>query len=259
MSSKFLLQGGAFNVNSIDALAWAAVLRSIRFSPVAFAFLDADPATGTADDTAVQTLQSPDARFLRFAQSAQETFKADDGYVQSTSGTEEEVINTPLFRRGVRTLTASQLSTLARTIATAVRARLVAMGPFRSLEEFLKPLAPGGMSLLEQAIADAGLNVDVAEFSSQWLTQADIMTALAPVLFPRSDTFIVRAYGEAINPATGSTEGRAWCEATVQRVPEYFDHTQPAETALADLSETNKLYGRRFKVVSFRWLTRSDI
>ena len=57
--------------------------------------------------------------------------------------------------------------------------------------------APEAPSLLEQAIADAGLNVEEdgtpIEFSSQFLTQGDIMTALAPVLFARSDTFLVRA------------------------------------------------------------------
>ena len=47
----------------------------------------------------------------------------------------------------------------------------------------------------------------------------------------------------------------------MQRLPEYFDPaTDSAEVAPADLtSDLNKLYGRRFKIVSFRWLTRSDI
>jgi len=154
-----------------------------------------------------------------------------------------------------------------------VRQKLVASGPFRTLEEFLSPSAlfvgatGAQVSLLEKAIEDAELNTDAAlglvntsaEFSSQWLTQADLMTALAPVLFPRSDTFVIRAYGEAVNPATGTTEGRAWCEATVQRVPEYFDKSQPEETAPTDLNSPNQLYGRRFRPVSFRWLTSSDI
>lgn len=133
------------------------------------------------------------------------------------------------------------------------------------MDEFLNslPLFVGStgktQSLLEKAIADVGLNSAIPEFSSQWLTQGDIMTALAPVLFPRSDTFVIRSYGEAVNPTTGATEGRAWCEVTVQRVPEYFDKTQPEETASADLNPLNQRYGRRFKVISFRWLTRSDI
>jgi hypothetical protein len=161
-------------------------------------------------------------------------------------------------------------------------------GPFRSLEEFLSPsalfagvdtegnaLAP--RSLLEAAIADAGINSAIPEFSSQWLTQGDVMTALAPILFPRSDTFVVRTYGEAVNSATNAVEGRAWAEAIVQRVPEYF--ADPANTPPEKLpgefnvpvnpdepstgptatDRLNQAYGRRFKIVSFRWLTRSDI
>ena len=104
----------------------------------------------------------------------------------------------------------------------------------------------------------------MAEFSSQWLTQGDLLTALAPVLFPRSDTFLIRTYGEAVNPTTGATEARAWCEATVQRGPDYFDPSavtgDAPEVAPAALKSTlNQTFGRRFKIVSFRWLTRSDL
>lgn len=274
-SAKFLLAGSAFNLNSTNSAAWAAVLRSVRFpAPTEFKYLDADGDTGTAAPSgeATTSLTSNDAQFFRFSQSGQEIFKADDGYVQSTtqSGNETEVIATPLFRRGMKTLTASQVAMLASKIADAIKARHLKSGPFRSLEEFVGPLAPGSPSLLEQAIADTHLNINSAgdplEFSSQFLTQADIMTALAPVLFPRSDTFVIRAYGEALNPITSTStvpvvEGRAWCEAIVQRVPEYFDaKNDPAETAPDALtSDLNQLHGRRFKVVSFRWLTRSDI
>jgi hypothetical protein len=34
-----------------------------------------------------------------------------------------------------------------------------------------------------------------------------------------------------VNPATGVTEGKAWCEATVQRIPEYFDPADDATVA----------------------------
>jgi hypothetical protein len=81
------------------------------------------------------------------------------------------------------------------------------------------------------------------------------------VLFPRSDTFVIRTYGEAVNPLTSNVEGRAWCEAVVQRFPDYFNKTADgAEVAPGALtSDLNKVNGRRFKVLSFRWLTRSDI
>jgi hypothetical protein len=271
-SSKYFLQGGAFNLNSVNAAAWAAVLRSVRFpSPQSFSYLNASVETGTAADTDMATVQSGDAQFFRFSQSAQETYQAEAG--QSAPG---EVDITPpsteLFRRGMRTLTATQVAALAAKIVELVGTKQGSDGPFRSMDEFLSPNAiyagvdsEGNVgnprSLLEAAIADAGINAEIAEFSSQWLTQADIMTALAPVLFPRSDTFVIRTYGEVVNPATLATEGKAWCEALVQRVPEYLDGTTDAPEVLpgALTSELNKLHGRRFKVVSFRWLTRTDI
>jgi hypothetical protein len=286
------VQSGAFNLNSVNPAAWAAVLRGVRFpAPLAFNYLDASATTGTTEDTAIATVQSSDAQFFRFSQSAQETYKAEAGLASADAETTSPA-NTHLFRRGMRTLTAAQVSAFAAKIVELMGVKHAAAdsagGPFRSLEEFLSPsglfagvdadgnaLAP--RSLIEAAIADAGVNADIAEFSSQWLTQADVMTALAPVLFPRSDTFVIRTYGEAVNPATSATEGRAWCEAIVQRVPEYFDSSLPAESLPSAFEPTsnpddpdaqptstqaqqlNKTFGRRFKVVSFRWLTRSDI
>jgi hypothetical protein len=260
-TSKFLLQGGAFNLNSTDATAWAAILRSVRWSGgIDFSYLDVDPTTGTATDTSTALAGFSGAGFFRFSQSAQEVFKANDDYAQSVFGGGGPTINTPLYRRGVRLLSNNEVGTLASQIANLVEARTTVLGPFRSLQEFLSPSEDfGGQSLFEQAIADSGINASIAEFSSQFLTQADIMTALAPVLFPRSDTFVIRTYGEALNPATGAVEGRAWCEATVQRVPEFFDKAQPEETPFLLLSADNLNFGRRFKVVSFRWLTSSDI
>ena len=155
---------------------------------------------------------------------------------------------------------------LAGEIIARLKQKQAASGPYRTLEEFLgakdatgQAFFQDGMSLLEGAISDAGINTAIAEFSSQWLTQADIMTALAPILFPRSDTFVIRTYGDVVNPVTGLIEGRAWCEALVQRLPSYCDATQAEETATADLNTTNQAFGRRFKIVSFLWLTQSDI
>jgi hypothetical protein len=276
-SSKFFLQGGVFNVNSTNAAAWAAVLRSTRFpTPQSFRYHDVATDTGTAGDEALAPVQSGDAQFFRFSLSAQETYKAE--WPPANADPTITPPRTDLFRKGMRSLTGAEVWALAQKIVELIRARHAASGPFRSLEDFLATATPGNPSLLEQAIADTGTNANIPEFSSQWLTQADIMTALAPVLFPRSDTFVIRTYGEAVNPVTGNTEGRAWCEAVVQRIPDYFDPTDAAETSptpvitpanpddpasvptsVSLLTQLNQTYGRRFKVVSFRWLTKSDI
>ncbi|MBW8780618.1 MAG: hypothetical protein JF599_01845 [Verrucomicrobia bacterium] len=95
-----------------------------------------------------------------------------------------------------------------------------------------------------------------------WLTQADLLQVLGPVLSARSDTFLVRTYGDVKNPVTGNVTGRAWCEAVVQRMPEYTDASSAgnqAYDAMTALTTNNLKLGRRFKVVSFRWLGPNDI
>jgi Tfp pilus assembly protein PilX len=77
--------------------------------------------------------------------------------------------------------------------------------------------------------------------SSPSFTQ--IMTALEPMLAVRSDTFRIRAYGEALNPADPARiEATACCEAIVQRTPD----PMPG-------------FGRRFVITHFRWLGPEDI
>src|SRR4029079_2360504 len=95
-SSKFFVQGGAFNLNSVNVAAWTAVLRGIRFpAPQSFTYLDSTVATGTAEDSATAPVQSTDAQFFRFSQSAQETYKADAGSASSDETT-SSVANTHL-------------------------------------------------------------------------------------------------------------------------------------------------------------------
>ncbi|MFZ4778389.1 MAG: hypothetical protein ACOYM3_23715, partial [Terrimicrobiaceae bacterium] len=98
-----------------------------------------------------------------------------------------------------------------------------------------------------------------------WLMQQDLVQAFSPVMSVRSDTFLVRCYGEATNPATGAKEAKAWGEAVVQRVPDFVDQSDTSLAALGDatpmasVNDANKTFGRRFKVVSFRWLNENEI
>ena len=109
------------------------------------------------------------------------------------------------------------------------------------------------------ATSSAEVNRGRWAMSPLTLTQADILSSLGPMLSARSDTFIIRTYGETVNPSTGDTDGRAWCEAVVQRLPDYAGG-EAAETPPADLTTPDSLsFGRKFKVVSFRWLSPSDI
>ena len=102
---------------------------------------------------------------------------------------------------------------------------------------------------------------------SQWITQADLLQRIAPVISARADTFIIRAYGEAIDPISGQPVSTATCEATVQRVYDYTDDTSntPEQAATVfnnateifeagNLTALNQQFGRKYRIVSLKWL-----
>lgn len=97
-------------------------------------------------------------------------------------------------------------------------------------------------------------------FAPQFLTQADVLSTIGAGLTARSDTFVIRAYGEALNPFTQESESRTWCEAIVQRQIDYLEDTaNDPQDALGALSGENRVFGRKFKIVSFRWLSPEEI
>jgi hypothetical protein len=99
----------------------------------------------------------------------------------------------------------------------------------------------------------------IAYGSSAYVNQADILRGLAEQLTPRGDTFLIRAYGDSL-AADGKVVARAWCEAVVQRLPEYLNPADEAhEKQDALKSEENKTFGRRFVIQSFRYLHSAEI
>jgi hypothetical protein len=91
-----------------------------------------------------------------------------------------------------------------------------------------------------------------------WTRQADILRPLAPVLSARDDTFTVRAYGDSRDKA-GNVTARAWCEATVRRTRDFVDPAESADLATAPARPANAAFGRRFDIVSFRWLSADEV
>jgi hypothetical protein len=284
-SSRLLLQRGAFNVNSVDPVAWAAVLSSSRF-PANFEFAWADVDDGPLITAATGSQRSESALisesfddpawgssglagpvFFRFSQTAQETFFSSS---EAALGAGE--LSRRPFRQGVRGgedavrgLTAAQVRALAERIVGLVRVKHAASGPFRSLEEFINGSpALGGRSVLERAIAESELNraafsgdaavssPDYHGFSSLTLTSADLLTTLAPYLRNRSDTFAIRAAAEVLNPATGTVTARAWAEMTVQRFPSPVEPNDSFE-------QPSGRFGRRFEITGFRWLSPFEL
>lgn len=101
----------------------------------------------------------------------------------------------------------------------------LAGGPYPSVDLFLNSAA------LTDALAASGGSL---------LTFGDVMR---PWLAVRSDTFRLRAYGDARNRADETkVEAAAWCEAVVQRVKD-----DPAASS------------GRFIITYFRWLSPDDV
>ena len=115
------------------------------------------------------------------------------------------------------------------------------------------------------------LHPDAAEGHSTfglpgWPRQADLLERLSPVISVRDETFVVRAMGAS--PLVNGSSAKAWCEAVYQRTPDYMDAGVPAHEAplgdanlapSADDHLINVFLGRRFRLVSFRWLNAADL
>lgn len=248
--SSRLLVDGAFNINSTSVEAWKALLSSTNG-------MDLPTYSGTSSN-----LDSPYSRITLPVGGANDSWK------------------------GFRSLSEAQIDLLAREIVSEVKAR----GPFVSISDFINRRiqtdATGLKGVLQAAIdrISPSLNEDfifnvnngdvstanlpfpehgigaVASGAVGYLEQADLLTTLAPALSARSDTFTIRAYGDVEDPVTGDVVAKAWCEAVVQRLPDYINADENAATdAPAALSSVNRMFGRRYHVIQFRWLKNDEV
>lgn len=245
-TAAHLLIDSPLNVNSMRVDVWEAYLNSTYGSQV--------PQT---TDGGLIAATGGDSAFSRHLPS---------------NGTALESTNDPLGQdlakwNGHRRLTKPQIRRLAEEIVTEIQDR----GPFQSIAEFVNrrpdsgPLGKAGA--LQAALDRAEINKvaistattvgngTTADGAPGVISQADLLTAIAPILTARGDTFRIRAYGEA-GPANGP-KVKAWCEAVVQRVPEYLDSAdKPWATPSTPI---NTRFGRRYQIVSFRWLSQFEI
>lgn len=252
-----------FNINSTSVAAWKAALGSLRIND--YDYLDY-PEEDTSDlSTLTVSNASKERMFARFSHSLLETYEAPETPAFEGS---EPVAPSAFYRHGARRLTEQQLSDLAEKIVSQITDR---EEPFFSMEEFLSVASGADASLLERVIADvlapsgrqkwfhdwelegdetalSETSIDIDHFSPGFLTQADIMTAIGPMLAPRSDTFMIRARSSSYT-VQGEEEGTAALEAIVQRTPEAMD---PASDNLGSTE-------RRFKLLSMRWLSEDEI
>jgi hypothetical protein len=254
-SAAHIMTQGGFNVNSTSVPAWIAILSGLSESDIPLATGAREKSTGVP--------------FLRVRRPAA---------ASSTFGTKEKLWN------GYRSLTPDEIKKLAEEIVAEVRTR----GPFLSMSEFVnRQLGSAGslsnagaiQAALDRSSVNANMVFNAREIAPAevagygWknseavtgntgagapgeVTQGDVLSAIGSFISVRSDTFRIRGYGDA-RDSTGKITARAHCEAIVQRVPEYLDPEEAADAS--PLVPSNLLFGRRFRIVSFRWLRPTEI
>lgn len=274
-----LVVNGPFNVNSTSVEAWKALLGSMNLQALKFRDVGAE---ATVE---MEGLRNP---FLRSPKPSGGPAKQPEGG-QFPAGDSA-------YWRGFRELDDEQIAELAEAIVAEIRKR----GPFRTIGEFVNrrpgpasspealrgtiqaaieaqssesdnpinpPVSfgnvePGGGSVINEgnyAFPEAALGPR-HEAAPGFLTQADVLSPLLPVLTARGDTFVIRAYGDVVRPGDDSVTSRAVCEAVVQRLPEYVDPSDGASVAPDDLtSEFNARFGRRYVILQVRWLNEDEI
>ncbi len=284
--AQYLMIDGGFNVNSTSEEAWAAVLQGLAKRKLV-SNVDKKLSLVEKGKSKEQVL------FSRFMVST--TDKSVDslgGYsMLRGSGSFRKNSGATTAWGEVRMLEPEQIRELAKEMVKQVRER----GPFLSMSDFINRRLEGNSDhslkgALQAAIDATDINADFKEVMAArgnqgnlfvnpkaeegsiytaapgYLIQSDVLASLGNILTVRDDTFTVRAYGCVKNSANAIL-AQAWCEAVVQRTMDYVDPSnapgdteyEPDGSRAKGLSKTNKALGRRFRVVSFKWLDAWDI
>ena len=275
-----LLLEGAFNVNSTSIDAWKALLSSLSGKDNMRVYNPDTKATESINF--INTAKpNPIPRFLASRGTVNAATGAWDG-ARSFSDAEITQLATRIVEqvklRGPflsmsdflnRRLGAANPFTRAGCLQAAIdntslnnKVKTAGRVATTTASEIIDPNAP---TIIPANMVDgadgAGNPLNTTVGMPGYLMQQDLVQAFSPAMTVRSDTFVIRAYGESINPVTGATQAKAWAEAVVQRTTEFIDNQNAPDpsAALASLNSTNQKMGRRFKVIGFRWLTPNDL
>lgn len=267
LTAAYLAVDGMFNVNSTSVEAWKTLLAGLRDKSVA-----TRGATGT--ETVVPGTGIPVSSLF-----------APDNQIAKGAALNDVVTSAQWVGR--RVLTDDEITALAQAVVREVRKR----GPFLSLADFINRRPGSDKALAKSGAIQSALDARDVPINSAYNTgtraatvagpnrgfafpeaeegpaafgipgvvkQADILTPIAPYLSARSDTFLIRAYGDSVD-SSGKVLARAWCEAEIQRDATFVDPSDAPEKAVTAVNSINKVFGRRYQIVSFRWLTPDEV
>lgn len=269
---------GAFNINSTSVEAWTAFLGSVQAADYAYSSTTAASRT----DNAVRAF--PRVRNLHGRDPVDETGQSHEwtGY-RHLDGDQLKALAAQIVAgikargRPARSLAEFMNRDLSKPAGDVRNQMGIVQAAIDSVVNTATPDATGngtglanlsGLNTAEVVASGFNLadNPEAARGKLRaagapgFLMQGDLLTPLVTAMSARSDTFRVRSYGETRNPATGEIAGRAWCEAVVQRMPEFIGG-EAAESRLdaTGLGADSKTFGRKFVVIQFRWLGPDEI
>lgn len=274
-----LLLNGAFNINSTSIDAWRTLLSSLSGNDLNLW----NASTQSAVTLSANQLQNPIPRFWTATGNA--NLNSAWCGVRALSDAEITELATKIVAqvklRGPFLSMADFLNrrlgtnASAMTLTGALQAAIdttspdINATPKAAGEPVIVPNAalPRSATPIAANMQDANLTTwNTATGIPGYLMQQDLVQAFSPVMAARSDTFVIRTYGETVNPVTHKVEAKAYAEAVVQRVPDYMEADSAtralgAATPLASLTSgsINKNFGRRFEIISFRWLLPQDL
>jgi hypothetical protein len=268
---------GMFNVNSTSVKAWRALLGHARNQRVpSIRESGATWQVGLSEKS-----QYPLSRFSVAGDVQAGTMGSSGAFPEATEFAGYRVVDEPF------------LDALAEQVVTQVRRR----GPFLSLSEFInRQLSSGDLALagtLQAALNEVAKNSRTNPYAAMqslssvasptperaadaeykfpaaaggfsayglpgWTRQADLLRPLAPILSARDDTFTIRAYGDS-RDGSGRIIARAYAEAVVRRTRDYVDPVDAADAVNQPVRPINRVMGRRYQIVSFRWLPPNEI
>lgn len=271
---------GMFNVNSTSVEAWKALLAGTR---------RVDVLTAGGTETSSGTVFG---RFLQPQDGENQEWTGFRGLTDEQICALAEAIVVQVKERGPflslsefvnrRLSTAADPATVHPHMESGALQAAIDATSQMALDQGRPELAIN--SLFTQTLEDAGLTpaqlelnpwvrsrIDgdslVAQGVNGDMTQADVLTAIGPLLSARSDTFLIRSYGE-VTDSSGGILSRAWCEVVVQRVPDYLDSSRsrsqapgwaPHESLPATTTYDTQTPRRQFRILRFRWLNEEDV
>jgi hypothetical protein len=282
--AAFIAVEGSFNVNSTSVDAWSAMLSSIRGAAVQYEDLNpldsgykddfnaaltpmlsqSLPAGPASESLSNQVLANAaiwsgyralnDTQINELAEALVSEVKARGPFLSLGQFINREVsTRSPFNRMGAlqAAIEATDLNTNSEDAGmdTILKSRF---------DSNAMPLDDAGLAAAGFAFPEV-LKGDLNDGGTGFLTQAQLLKPIAPVLSARSDTFVIRSYGDVV--VNGQAVAKVWCEVVAQRRADYIEvpgsALDPWDAPVS--GELSERFGRKFKILSFRWLSPEEV